>query len=49
MTFEFAGHQVHYLGTLDATGEVLSGHWNIAPHAGEKAMRDRFELRRVPG
>lgn len=36
------GHQVRYAGTLDASGNVLSGHWSIPP-----GQRDHFELRRV--
>ena len=48
-TFEFPGHQVNYVGTLDVKGEVLHGHWSIPPRNGEKALRDRFELRRAPG
>lgn len=48
-TFESPGHQVNYLGTLDPKGEVMHGHWNMPPRGREKAMRDRFELRRVPG
>jgi hypothetical protein len=49
MTFEFPGHQVHYLGTLDATGTVLSGSWHILGPDGVAPQRDRFELRRVEG
>lgn len=46
-TFEFPGHQVHYVGTLDAGGNLLHGHWSIAPRNGEKSLRDHFELRRA--
>ena len=48
MTFEFPGHQVFYRGTLDAAGQVLTGHWKIPPHHGGPPLRDRFELRRMP-
>jgi hypothetical protein len=48
MTFESPGHQVSYLGTIDGKGELLTGRWSLTPKPGEKALRDRFELRRVP-
>jgi len=40
---EESSHSVQYRGRLDATGDVLSGTWQIPP-----SDRGRFELRRQP-
>lgn len=40
---EVSSHSVQYRGRLDATGNVLSGTWQIPP-----SDRGRFELRRQP-
>jgi hypothetical protein len=48
MTFEIPGHRVAYLGTLDLAGNEIHGHWKIAGASPEeRALRDRFELRRA--
>jgi hypothetical protein len=47
MTFEFAGHRVHYHGTLDVGGDELAGHWSLPSQQGGPPLRDRFVLRRV--
>jgi hypothetical protein len=47
MTFDAPGHDVHYLGTLDAAGTELAGHWSIPGRHGLPALRDRFVLRRI--
>jgi hypothetical protein len=47
MQFEAPGHQVNYRGTLDATGNELTGYWTIAAPKGAKRLRDRFVLRRA--
>lgn len=47
MQFEFPGHQVKYVGTLDGAGRILHGHWSIPGPVGSKLQRDQFELRRT--
>jgi len=46
-TFEAPGHRVVYRGTLDATGSVLSGTWQIPVPTGGPTLRGRFVLHRA--
>lgn len=47
LKIEAPGHQVHYRGTLDASGAEFAGYWTIPAGRGSRTLRGRFLLRRT--